>query len=149
MATKDTHNQAVEEGAPSNDTAEEMRRARRHSTADPTPEEMQDFDPVASGEPVWLTNRNGGTHDVPGDWVTEDEMGVVRVRGNLGYRYATDKEISATRSDQGLNDDGSPRATEGSHGANAESFSVEGSEPQTARMGTATVSATASPQKAS
>jgi len=126
--------------------AEEMRRARRDQSPNPSPEDKADFPVKSTGDAVWVTNRNGGTHDVPGDWVTEDEVGVVRVRGNLGYRYANDKEISRARSGQGLDEDGHAKATEGSHTANAESFSVE---PQTATMGHASTSTSAKDSKAS
>ena len=125
--------------------AEEMRKARRDQSENPSPEDKEDFTPESTGDAVWVTNINGGTHDVPGDWVTEDDVGVVRVRGNLGYRYASDKEISEARKAQGL-DGNDPEATEGSHSANADGFSVEddsadtgSSKPQTAKMGTASV----------
>src|SRR6476620_4108696 len=118
---KDQHSDAVASGA--SDQAEEMRRARRDQSNDPSPEAKADFPVESSGDAVWVANRNGGVHDVPGDWVTEDDMGIVRVRGNLGYRYANDQEISQAREAQNL-DTGNAKATDGSQNANAEKFEV-------------------------
>jgi hypothetical protein len=141
---QDEGSKAVEEGTTGDPSAaNEMRNARRDNAPDPTPEQKADFPVQSTGDAVWITNRNGGTHSVPGDWVTEDDMGVVRVRGNLGYRYASDEEVSEAREAQGLDQSDQSQATQGAHSANADKFSAEGSqpgqEPQTATLGHATV----------
>lgn len=59
--------------------------------------DLQDFPSQSTGDGVYITNSKGATHTVPGDWVTEDSVGNVRLRGNLGYRWATDEEIQAYR----------------------------------------------------
>lgn len=53
-------------------------------------------------EVLFVVNQNGGLHNVPGSWVTIDNVGVVRVRGNGGYRMATDDEITEWYEAQGL-----------------------------------------------
>lgn len=92
--------------------ADLLRRSRRDQSDNPTPEQKEDFiiNAIDAGEPIFVTNKNGGTHSVPAEWVTEDEVGVVRVRGNTGYRYATSEEISNWHGDQGLEDDGSAKS---------------------------------------
>lgn len=151
--SNDAGSDAVEASPRTAEAAEEMRNARRDNSPDPTPEQKADFPVLSTGEAVWVTNLNGGVHDVPGDWVTEDGVGVVRVRGNTGYRYASDKEISEARKAQGL-EGSDPKATDGSATANAERFEVAPDEggaqkPQTATLGHATVSAEAKGAKAS
>jgi hypothetical protein len=106
---KDPHSMAVSTGT---SNADLLRRSRRDQSDNPTPEQKEDFiiNAIDAGEPIFVTNRNGGTHSVPAEWVTEDEVGVVRVRGNTGYRYATSEEISNWHEDQGLEDDGSAKS---------------------------------------
>jgi hypothetical protein len=151
--TNDPGSQGVESGTSRDpNAAEEMRRARRDQSPDPTPEDKRDFDVTPNDEAVWVKNRNGGVHDVPANWVTEDEVGVVRIRGNLGYRYANDKEISEARQAQGLKGSGSARSTEGTHSANAEEFEVTDEKPQgaqTAPMGHASTTTRAQDTKGS
>lgn len=59
-------------------------------------------------EAVFVVNANGGVHNVPGSWVTVDNVGVCRVRGNTGYRLAKDEEVDDWYEAQGLDrtDDG-------------------------------------------
>jgi hypothetical protein len=151
--TNDPGSQGVESGTSRDpNAAEEMRRARRDQSADPTPEDKRDFDVTPNDEAVWVKNRNGGVHDVPANWVTEDEVGVVRIRGNLGYRYASDKEISEARDAQGLKGSGGARSTEGTHSAKRRRVRGHGREAtgaQTAPMGHASTTTRAQDTKGS
>jgi len=60
-------------------------------------------------EAVFVTNNKGTTHNVPGEWVLDDETspfeGAVTVRGNAGYRRSTEDEIDKWHDDQGLDND--------------------------------------------
>lgn len=108
VRAKDEHSMAVAAGT---SNADLLRRSRRDQDPDPAPEDKVDFivNAIDAGEPIWITNRNGGTHSVPADWVTEDEVGVVRVRGNGGYRFATQDEIDDSLEAQDLEPDGSAK----------------------------------------
>jgi hypothetical protein len=103
---------AVSTGTSNADT---LRKSRRDQSDNPAPEDKADFivKAIEAGDPIWITNKNGGTHTVPAEWVTEDEVGVVRVRGNGGYRFATQDEIDDSMDEQGLESDGSAKETEG------------------------------------
>ena len=46
--------------------------------------------------------RSRATHQVPDEWVTEDENGIVYVRGKGGHSYATEAQITAYIENQGL-----------------------------------------------
>ncbi len=56
-------------------------------------------------EAVFLVNLNGGVHNVPGEWVTQDRFGHPLVRGNGGYEYANDEQIENWYAEQGLDED--------------------------------------------
>jgi hypothetical protein len=56
-------------------------------------------------EAVFLKNMNGGVHNVPGEWVTQDKFGHPLVRGNAGFDYASEEDIEKWHDDQGLDSD--------------------------------------------
>lgn len=60
---------------------------------------------MPSNDPMFVVNKKGGIHSVPFEWVTIDSVGAVFVRGNGGYRLASDDEVNDWYEAQGLNKD--------------------------------------------
>lgn len=58
---------------------------------------------------AFVVNRAGATHSVPGSWVMPDNKsafpGAVTVRGNEGFRLASEDEIERWHDAQGLDTD--------------------------------------------